>query len=37
MEDEEEAYREFQHKKKIPKKGPIPLKKKTKGKKSSPS
>ena len=35
MEDEEEAYKEHQHRKKIPKKGPIPLKRK--GKKKRPS
>ncbi|TNV72329.1 hypothetical protein FGO68_gene8856 [Halteria grandinella] len=34
MEEHEEAYREYQHKKKIPKKGPIPIEKKQKKKKS---
>jgi len=32
MEDEEDAYREYRHKKKLPKKGPIPLKKKGRSK-----
>ncbi len=32
MEDQEEQYKEWEHRKKIPKKGPIPLEKK-KGKK----
>ena len=38
MEDEEEQYRDFQHRKKIPKTGPIPLaNKKKKGKKGKNS
>jgi hypothetical protein len=30
MEDREDEYREFMHRKNLPKKGPIPLKKKKK-------
>lgn len=30
MEEEEEQYREYQHKKQLPKKGPIPVEKKKK-------
>lgn len=33
MEEHEELYQEYQHRKKLPKKGPIPLQKKTGGKK----
>jgi hypothetical protein len=35
MEEEEEQYREYQHRKKLPKKGPIPVEKKKKKSKKS--
>lgn len=37
MEEEEESYREYQHRKTLPKKGPIPVEKKKKTKKSKKS